>query len=97
MTSSLKIRLLLAAAAAAVTFSPVFAGPSAPADGKAVADEGPDAAKLWAQNCSRCHNMRPAKTYSDAQWDTLVHHMRIRGNITGGDARLIAEFLKGAN
>lgn len=77
-----------------------FAGPSAPpaprGDGKGT-DEGPDAAKLWAQNCTRCHNQRPAKEYSDAQWDAIMHHMRVRGNLTGGDARLIAEFLKGAN
>jgi nitrate/TMAO reductase-like tetraheme cytochrome c subunit len=75
----------------------VLAGPTTSSDGKRTADEGPDAAKLWAQNCTRCHNQRPAKSFSDAQWDTIVHHMRIRGNITGSDARLIAEFLKGAN
>jgi hypothetical protein len=28
---------------------------------------------------------RPAKSYSDAQWDTIVHHMR--GNIPGGDSQ----------
>lgn len=60
-------------------------------------DDGPDAAKLWAQNCTRCHNNRPAKSYSDAQWDTIVHHMRVRAHLTGGDARLIAAFLKDAN
>ena len=82
----------------ALTLSVALGGPSAPAksDGKSV-DEGPDAAKLWAQNCTRCHNNRPAKTFSDAQWDTIVHHMRVRGNLTGSDARAIAEFLKGAN
>lgn len=98
MTSSFQIRLALGAlAAAAVTFTAAFAGPAAPGNGKGAADDGPDAAKLWAQNCSRCHNLRPAKSFSDAQWDTIVHHMRVRGNITGSDARLIAEFLKGAN
>ena len=99
MTTSLKIRTTIGAIAASVfAISAAFAGPTAP--GKrtvATDDDGPDAAKLWAKSCTRCHNMRPAKTFSDAQWDAIVHHMRVRGNITGSDARLIVEFLKGAN
>jgi nitrate/TMAO reductase-like tetraheme cytochrome c subunit len=86
-----------ALAAALLTLGAAFAGTTAKSDGKRTADEGPDAAKLWSQNCSRCHNLRPAKSFSDAQWDIFVHHMRVRGNITGSDARLIVEFLKGAN
>ncbi len=93
MISPLNIRLALGALAATFTLNAALAG----GDGKRTVDDGPDAAKLWAQNCTRCHNQRPAKSFSDAQWDTIVHHMRVRGNITGGDARLIAEFLKGAN
>ncbi|MGB8168960.1 MAG: hypothetical protein WCF18_15790 [Chthoniobacteraceae bacterium] len=58
---------------------------------------GPDAAKLWAQNCSRCHNVRAAVTYSDAQWDVLVHHMRVRAYLTGAESRAIVQFLKEAN
>jgi hypothetical protein len=60
-------------------------------------ESGPDAAKLWAQNCSRCHNVRPAVTYSDAQWDVIVHHMRIRAYLTGAESRTIVQFLKEAN
>ena len=89
---SIRSLLLLGAALAVLPLTTARAG-----DGKPAADEGPDAAKLWAQNCTRCHNLRPAKSFSDAQWDIIVHHMRVRGNITGSDARLIAEFLKGAN
>jgi hypothetical protein len=33
--------------------------------------------------------------YNATQWQVIVHHMRVRGNITGADARAIAEFLKG--
>ena len=32
--------------------------------------------------------------YSNAQWDVIVHHMRVRANITGQEQRAIAEFLK---
>jgi hypothetical protein len=95
MTTS--TRLFIGAACAAIGLTAAFAGTGKSTDGKRIVEEGPDAAKLWAQSCSRCHNLRPAKQFSDAQWDTIVHHMRIRGNITGSDARLIAEFLKGGN
>ena len=53
--------------------------------------------ELWSENCTRCHNARPPQYYSDAQWDAIVHHMRLRANLTGEEARAIAEFLKAAN
>jgi hypothetical protein len=34
--------------------------------------------------------------YSDAQWDVIVHHMRLRANITGQEQRAIVTFLKSA-
>ena len=61
------------------------------------AENGPDAAKLWAQTCTRCHNSRPAKSFSDAQWDVITRHMRVRAYLTGTEARAIAEFLKDGN
>ncbi len=64
---------------------------------KATADDGIDAAKLWAQTCMRCHNARPAKSFSDAQWDVITHHMRVRASLTGREAQAIAQFLKEAN
>ena len=51
--------------------------------------------ELWSMNCQRCHNMRSPIMYNATQWQVIVHHMRVRGNITGADARAIAEFLKG--
>jgi hypothetical protein len=41
--------------------------------------------------------VRPPDDYSDAQWETIVHHMRLRANLTGQEARKITEFLKSAN
>lgn len=52
--------------------------------------------ELWSNNCMRCHNIRPPTMYSDAQWDVIVHHMRLRANITGQEQRAIVEFLKSA-
>jgi hypothetical protein len=52
--------------------------------------------ELWSNNCLRCHNIRPPTMYSNAQWDVIVHHMRVRANITGQEQRAIVEFLKSA-
>lgn len=54
-------------------------------------------AELWAENCSRCHNIRPPQSYNDAQWATVVHHMRFRANLDGTEAKLIAEFLQASH
>jgi hypothetical protein len=53
--------------------------------------------ELWSMNCRRCHNIQPATMYSDAQWDVIVHHMRVRANLTGADQRAIIEFLKSSH
>ena len=50
--------------------------------------------ELWSNNCLRCHNIRPPTMYNNAQWDVIVHHMRLRANITGQEQRAIVEFLK---
>lgn len=50
--------------------------------------------QLWSENCSRCHNIRPPQSYSDAQWEAVVHHMRLRADLTGEEARKITEFLQ---
>ena len=52
--------------------------------------------ELWSNNCLRCHNIRPPTMYGDPQWDVIVHHMRLRANITGQEQRAIVEFLKSA-
>lgn len=54
-------------------------------------------AQLWAENCSRCHNIRSPSIYSDAEWDLAMHHMRIRANLTAEESNKILEFLKSAN
>lgn len=59
--------------------------------------DGIDAARLWAVTCSRCHNARPAKTYSDAQWTVIMQHMRTRAYLTVPEARAITAFLQDGN
>ena len=53
--------------------------------------------QLWSENCTRCHNGRPPEEFSGAQWDVIVHHMRLRANLTGEEAREIVAFLKASN
>jgi cytochrome c5 len=67
-----------------------------PVSGMAGASEH-SGAQLWSANCSRCHNLRPPQSYSDAQWALIVHHMRLRANLTGQEARSITEFLQASN
>ncbi len=58
---------------------------------------GVSGAELWAQNCARCHSDISPARYSDAQWDVVMHHKRLRINLTGEDHRKIREFLQAAN
>ena len=51
-------------------------------------------ARLWSPYCGTCHNARPAGERSPAEWDTIMMHMRVRGNLPAEDARALLEFLK---
>ena len=54
-------------------------------------------ARAWANNCTRCHNVRDPKELRDDQWITTVYHMRVRGGLTGQDTRDILTFLQKSN
>lgn len=87
-----------AALAAAVAFTVL-----SPMDGARADEKKPDpaafarGAKAWADNCSRCHNMRDPKELRDDQWKPVVSHMRIRAGLTEGQARDILMFLQESN
>lgn len=74
-----------------------------PMDGARAEEKKPDpaafarGAKAWADNCSRCHNMRDPKELRDDQLKPVVTHMRIRAGLTGEQARDILLFLQGSN
>jgi hypothetical protein len=53
--------------------------------------------QLWSENCMRCHNGRPPEEFSASQWDVIVHHMRLRANLTGEESREIVKFLQASN
>ena len=64
---------------------------------KSESNAGLSGEELWSNNCQRCHNLRSPAMQTPVQWQIIVHHMRIRANITGSDARAIADFLKSAS
>ena len=54
-------------------------------------------ARMWTQNCIRCHNARPPGYYSDREWQVAMHHMRVRCSITKQEYEEILSFLQSAN
>jgi hypothetical protein len=64
---------------------------------KSESSAGLSGEELWSNNCQRCHNLRSPASQTPVQWQVIVHHMRVRANITGADARAIADFLKSAS
>jgi hypothetical protein len=56
-----------------------------------------DGSQLWSENCARCHNMRSPGSYSDAEWEVVMHHMRVRARLAPEKHKAILEFLKSAN
>lgn len=54
-------------------------------------------AQLWGENCVRCHNAPSPPAFSDAQWETIALHMRVRANLTQEEVAKIVDFLKMAN
>jgi len=65
------------------------------AGGGDTAEVGKGGAELWSQNCGRCHNLRPQNSFSSTQWDVIVHHMRVRANLTADEYRAIRDYLTG--
>jgi hypothetical protein len=54
-------------------------------------------AKLWSNRCVRCHVMRAPGTHSDAEWEVITLHMRVRANLLPREEESILLFLKAAN
>lgn len=71
--------------------------PSPTTQPMAKAESAKGGAQLWAENCNRCHNVRSPASFSDAEWDVAVMHMRLRVPLTAQAQRSIVEFLKSGN
>ena len=56
-----------------------------------------DGTTLWGENCQRCHNTPSPTDYSDAHWETIGVHMKVRANLTDEETKKIVEFLQSSN
>lgn len=56
-----------------------------------------DGARVYGQNCTRCHNVRPPAERSDGEWKLIVMHMRARANLTRTQADAVAAYLTELN
>ena len=66
------------------------------ADASADARPAKGRAQLWAENCQRCHNARPASWYSEREWEVAMHHMFVRGYLTRHEHDSVMEFFRAA-
>lgn len=56
-----------------------------------------EGARVYGDMCGRCHNPRSPLERSDRAWVTIANHMRVRGNLTGGQVRDVLAFLQATN
>jgi len=58
--------------------------------------EGPsiaEGARIYNDNCSRCHNPRPAEDYTAREWSVIMPHMRDRAHLTRQETEAVELFL----
>lgn len=68
-----------------------------PSASSAVQSEVAAGAKVYSENCGRCHNPRSPTERTDREWTVIVNHMRIRAGLTGQQARQVLAFLQETN
>ena len=79
-----------------VIFTIIFGGMtllSSCAVSQTVADKS--GATLWGENCNRCHNAPSMGEFTNAQWDVISQHMRVRANLTADETTKIISYLHG--
>jgi mono/diheme cytochrome c family protein len=54
-------------------------------------------AELYAINCNRCHAERYPTERTDAQWKTIMLHMRVRAQLPADDTKAIVKYLQENN
>ncbi len=87
------IRELQGLAAAMVVAVALGIPQGASAQTQAVAE----GARVYGATCGRCHNARSPLERSDRDWVTIINHMRVRANMTGGQTRNVLAFLQATN
>ncbi len=102
--NSFKIRLwagfslaLLSAALYALAIGGSAAADSKPAKAAAKTEKKANklsGADLYAMHCNRCHPERYATERTEAQWKTIMLHMRVRANLPADQAKTILKYLQ---
>lgn len=65
--------------------------------GSDVASKTNTGSGLYKMHCARCHSERYPTERTDAQWKTVMLHMRTRAQIPAKDANTILEYLQESN
>lgn len=68
-----------------------------PSASSAVQSDVAAGAKVYAENCGRCHNPRSSTERADREWTVIINHMRVRAGLTGKQARQVLVFLQETN
>lgn len=85
-------------AAACLVAACATGGPATPdASGTYKATTQMSGAQLYQLHCARCHVRRFPEERTDAQWQTVLLHMRMRASLPGATAREILKFLQASN
>lgn len=50
--------------------------------------------QIWADTCTRCHNLRPPSQFAPEQWPVIVKHMRTTADLTRAEAEAVAAYLR---
>lgn len=81
----LKLPLLLVGLSGLVFFTQAehISDPSLVAEG----------AKVYNENCGRCHNPRPASDYTKQEWSVVMPHMREKAHMTGKETLAVEAFI----
>lgn len=85
-------RFVVAGAAGLCLAAGLFSGtPVGAARRKASGDE------VFAANCASCHAERFPAERTDAEWDVIIRHMRVRAGLTAEEEAAVLEYLHGSN
>lgn len=56
-----------------------------------------DGAKVFRDNCVKCHSERSPMEKTDAEWKVVVTHMRTLAGMTAKESRAVLKFLQENN
>lgn len=56
-----------------------------------------EGARVYSDNCARCHRARAPWEFSDTHWDIIIHHMHVRGYLTEQERKAVLRYLQANN